>query len=70
MTHCSKRTKGNAELAAKGREPHTPTDAVKLLKSFQGTKFDQTIENPINQRNIIKKKKTEKTNTKKTANKK
>ncbi len=44
MTHGSKRTTANTELAAKGREPHTPTDAVKLLKSFQGTKFDQTIE--------------------------
>jgi large subunit ribosomal protein L1 len=36
--------KANIEIAEKGKTPHSPQDAIKLLKTFPTRKFDQTIE--------------------------
>ncbi len=36
--------KASTEIAAKGKEPHSIQDAVKLLKTFPARKFDQTVE--------------------------
>ena len=36
--------KASKEIAAKGREPHSIQDAVKLLKTYPTRKFDQTVE--------------------------
>ncbi|MDP7008947.1 MAG: 50S ribosomal protein L1 [Phycisphaerales bacterium] len=44
MAKLSKRAKAAVEIAEKGKEKHTISDAVKLLKSFPNTKFDQTVE--------------------------
>ncbi len=40
----SKRFNANREIAARAKEPQVPTDAVKILKSFKGPKFDQSVE--------------------------
>jgi len=44
MTKLSKRHNASTEIAEKGKEKHQISDAVKLLKSFPATKFDQTVE--------------------------
>jgi large subunit ribosomal protein L1 len=44
MPVMSKRTKANSEIALKNRTPLPIPDAVKVLKSFKGTKFDQSID--------------------------
>jgi large subunit ribosomal protein L1 len=44
MTKLTKRQKANQEIAEKGKTPHTVGDAIKLLKTFPTTKFDQTVE--------------------------
>lgn len=44
MPFMSKRAKANAEIAAKHQDPLPLTDAVKALKSFKGTKFDQSVD--------------------------
>jgi len=40
----SSRKRSNRELALNNVGPHGPSDAVKLLKSFKQTSFDQTVE--------------------------
>jgi large subunit ribosomal protein L1 len=40
----TRRQKANMEIAAKGKEPQSIQEAVKLLKTFPKTKFDQTVE--------------------------
>ena len=44
MARITKRQKANMEIAAKGKMPHSVTEAVKLLKTYPATKFDQTVE--------------------------
>ena len=44
MGRLTKKQKANKDLAVQGKEPHTVTDAVKLLKSFPNSNFDQTVE--------------------------
>jgi large subunit ribosomal protein L1 len=44
MAPLTRKQKANIEFAAKGKEPHTIPDAVKLLKSFPPSNFDQTVE--------------------------
>ena len=44
MPKLTKRNKAAAEIAEKGKEKHQVTDAIKLLKSFPATKFDQAVE--------------------------
>ncbi len=44
MPKLTKRQKANQEIAEKGKTPHTVGDAIKLLKTFPTTKFDQTVE--------------------------
>ncbi len=44
MARLTKRQKANKELAAKGKEPHSVSDAIKLLKEYPATKFDQSVE--------------------------
>ena len=44
MTQQTKKQKESAELAQKGKESHTVSNAVKLLKSFPARNFDQTVE--------------------------
>ena len=44
MAGLTRRQKANIEIAAKGKEAQSIADAVKLLKSFPETKFDQTVE--------------------------
>jgi len=44
MAGLTRRQKANIEIAAKGKEAQSIADAVKLLKSFPATKFDQTVE--------------------------
>ena len=44
MTRITKRRKASLEIAEKGKEPQSIQDAVKLLKSYPETKFDQTVE--------------------------
>ena len=39
-----KRAAANTQIAAKVEGPQTITDAVRLLKSFKGPRFDQTVE--------------------------
>ena len=40
----TKRFNANREIAARVTEPQAPHEAVKILKSFKGPKFDQSIE--------------------------
>ena len=40
----TKRAKANKELAAKYDGPQTREEAIKAVKSFKGTKFDQSVE--------------------------
>ena len=44
MAGLTRRQKANIEIAEKGKEAQSIVDAVKLLKSFPATKFDQTVE--------------------------
>jgi large subunit ribosomal protein L1 len=44
MTKLTRVQKASKEIAAKGREPHSIQDAVKLLKTYPTRKFDQTVE--------------------------
>jgi large subunit ribosomal protein L1 len=44
MPKLTKRNKAAVEIAEKGKEKHQVTDAIKLLKSFPATKFDQAVE--------------------------
>ncbi|MDP6693467.1 MAG: 50S ribosomal protein L1 [Phycisphaerales bacterium] len=44
MPKQTKKQKSTSELAAKGKEKHQISDAVKLLKSFPPCKFDQSVE--------------------------
>jgi len=44
MARLTKRQKASAEIAVKGKDAHSISDAVKLLKSYPETKFDQTVE--------------------------
>jgi large subunit ribosomal protein L1 len=48
MTFMSKRSKANHELAAKAKGAQPIPDAVKVLKSMKGPKFDQTIDVCVN----------------------
>lgn len=40
----TKRAQANREIAAKNPGPHAVPEAVKVLKSFKGPKFDQSVE--------------------------
>ena len=44
MTRLTKNQQKSEELKEKGKEPHSISEAVKLLKSFPDRKFDQTVE--------------------------
>lgn len=44
MPKLNKRTRANEEIATKAKNPQPVPEAVKLLKSFKGPKFDQTVE--------------------------
>ena len=44
MTRITKRRKASIDIAEKGKQPHSIKDAVKLLKTYPASKFDQTIE--------------------------
>lgn len=44
MARLTKKQQANKDLAVQGKEPHSVTDAVKLLKSFPNSNFDQTVE--------------------------
>jgi large subunit ribosomal protein L1 len=44
MTKLTRVQKASKEIAEKGREPHSISDAVKLLKTYPARKFDQTVE--------------------------
>lgn len=44
MARMTKRQKANMEITAKGLEAQSIQNAVKLLKTFPTTKFDQTVE--------------------------
>jgi len=44
MARMTKRQKANLEITAKGLEAQSIQNAVKLLKTFPTTKFDQTVE--------------------------
>mgnify|MGYP001461557161 CR=1 FL=1 len=44
MARLTKRQKANNEIAAKGKQPHSVSDAIKLLKEYPATKFDQSVE--------------------------
>lgn len=44
MSPVTKRTKANREIASKHQGPQQVAEAVKVLKSFKGPKFDQTVE--------------------------
>ncbi len=44
MPKLTRAQKASKEIAAKGKEPHSIKDAIKLLKTFPARKFDQTIE--------------------------
>ncbi len=44
MPKLSKRAKANKEILAKVKQPQPMAEAVKLLKSFKGPKFDQTVD--------------------------
>jgi large subunit ribosomal protein L1 len=48
MPVMTKRTKANREIAAKATGPLPVPEAVKLLKSFKGPKFDQTVDVVVN----------------------
>ena len=48
MPVLSKRTKVNREIADKAKGPQPAPEAVKVLKSFKGPKFDQTIDVCVN----------------------
>jgi large subunit ribosomal protein L1 len=44
MAQLTKRQKANMEIAEKGKEAQSIQNAVKLLKTYPTTKFDQTVE--------------------------
>ena len=44
MPKLTKRQKANAEIAEKGQVAQPIADAIKLLKTYPATKFDQTVE--------------------------
>ncbi len=44
MARLTKKQKANQEFAQRGKEPHSVSDAIKLLKEFPPSKFDQTVE--------------------------
>jgi len=44
MSPLTRVQKASNEIAAKGKEPHSIQDAVKLLKTYPARKFDQTVE--------------------------
>jgi large subunit ribosomal protein L1 len=44
MSPLTRVQKASNESAAKGKEPHSIQDAVKLLKTYPARKFDQTVE--------------------------
>ncbi|MCA9289906.1 MAG: 50S ribosomal protein L1 [Phycisphaerales bacterium] len=44
MAQKSKRAKANAQMAAKFQGPQDPEAAIKAVKSFKPTKFDQAVE--------------------------
>ena len=44
MARITKRRKASIEIAEKGKQPHSIKDAVKLLKTYPASKFDQTVE--------------------------
>lgn len=44
MPKLSKRAKANKEIITKVKQPQPMAEAVKLLKSFKGPKFDQTVD--------------------------
>lgn len=48
MPKLTKRSKANSEIAKKVTGPQPIPEAVKLLKSFKGPKFDQTVEVCVN----------------------
>lgn len=48
MAVLTKKRKANLEIAAKNSGPLPLSDAVKAVKSFKGTKFDQTIDVVVN----------------------
>lgn len=48
MVMMTKRAKANREIAEKNRGPYAVPEAVKLLKSFKGPKFDQTVDVVVN----------------------
>jgi large subunit ribosomal protein L1 len=48
MTVMTKRRKANIEIASKHRGPQPISEAVKVLKSYKGTKFDQTVDVVVN----------------------
>lgn len=48
MAVLTKRRKANLEIASKAKNAQPLPDAVKVLKSFKGTKFDQTVDVVVN----------------------
>src|SRR5689334_10981914 len=48
MPTMTKRTKVNREIADKAKNPQPISDAIKVLKSFKATKFDQTVDVCVN----------------------
>jgi large subunit ribosomal protein L1 len=48
MPTLSKRIKANREIAANAKGPQAVPEAVKVLKSFKGPKFDQTVDVCVN----------------------
>jgi large subunit ribosomal protein L1 len=48
MTVMTKRTKANREIVSKVTAPLPVADAVKMLKSFKGPKFNQTVDVVVN----------------------
>jgi len=44
MARITKRQKANLEIATKGKEAQSFQNAIKLLKTYPETKFDQTVE--------------------------
>ena len=48
MAVLTKRRKANIEIASKHQGPQPIPEAVKVLKSYKGTKFDQTVDVVVN----------------------
>ena len=48
MPTLTKKRKANLEIAAKTKTALPVEEAVKVLKSFKGTKFDQTVDVVVN----------------------